>query len=154
MTNFEDAIKIGISSATAADANIREIWAVVTDMKTAVLQSTDHKVSIEIQRRPAETQSILRLSTAAFGGKVKMVDALFFKRVDTGSEIELAKLDIPSEGYPCILIVGNRRDTCHDTDSLREALKTTLSSPDAGRALMRLMHQTPAIETKPTPEPE
>lgn len=145
MNQFSDALKTGIASARQAKFNTQEILSALTEVGEAVSELTDGKVSIvklKVPAGPSEPSTITAaaLAIASMGiSKPILVDAIFAKRkIAPLTQIELARMDMSSSGYPCTLIFAKGKYTCHDKEAWIKLLKELLASPEVGKAIIRL----------------
>lgn len=138
MNQFSASISNGIKAAHDARVNISEIRAVIAEISEAVDQLTDGKIAIFHQRIPVIGSNVISDFIGAFADLQKD-DVLSFKRTSPPLEaIEIGRLEIPSSGYPCSVKFAGKKMACFDRASLVTILQELLSTPDAGKALLKL----------------
>lgn len=143
MNEFSASVVKGISAAEEAQRSLYEITSVIKRMAAAVEDATDGKVKVvrsQVSIGDTTTniaRALLQIGTAAEPGK--KIHVLTLQSAKNAAEKkEIARLDIPTSGYPCVVIRGANRETCFDEKSLVEALKELLESPEVGKAIATL----------------
>lgn len=143
MNEFSASIMKGLTAAAEAERDKAEIAAVIKRLSVAIEETTNGKVKVIRQTIPAilTTTSVVE-ALAQIGGSsqaVRRIDTLSLQSANKSTDKhEIARLDIPPSGYPCVVIRGANRETCYDEKSLVAALQELLESPEVGKLLAKL----------------
>ncbi|MGR9465911.1 hypothetical protein [Rhizobium leguminosarum] len=151
MSDFSKAVLAGLKSAKDADRDTREIYAAIVELAAAVEQVTEGVVTVVRDRVTDNRNPVLNAFNQALASftNLKWLTSINLKRkISPISQAEIARIDIPSTGYPCEVMYGTKKLTCYDRTSLDSVLEGLLSSADAGKILLRLMNMK-AEEPKP-----
>lgn len=126
MTNFLDAIQLGIQSAKDKDRNIQNILLIISRLKNSIEEFTEGKVTVRtVDKHEGLT---LSLCTEDLHSEYK-----------SASE-ELTIIDFGIDGYPCKIKIDNNQEIAHTNEGLEEYLTKLLSSAIVGSRLIKLIN--------------
>ncbi|HGX3181971.1 TPA: hypothetical protein ACNH3N_004029 [Klebsiella variicola] len=143
--DFKKSLTEGLEAAKKARDNKKEILALISDVSKIIEDFSEGKVSLKItnERRLAKGATQLSAGLAAVLGETAYVDykALSLTRNPQGTPKKiLADWEIDqSDGYPCIISYNKQDITCHNKETLQQALSELLSDASTGEKLLRLM---------------
>lgn len=147
MSDFFDAIKVGIKNAQSAEVAVREIDAVFDQLDDSVRRSTDGKVRVRMEK------NTLVNALAAFSkdaGSEIAFNVYLTASQDPSMRFLMATVTRATNGYPIQLVHERAVISVKDAAGLKSAISNVLTSTDVGRSILNLI-STPQLKKPPGP---
>lgn len=136
MTDFFKSLEIGIASGEKVEFENKEIKSVLNDLKKQILEGTNNRIVIRIQKR--NKFGLFDLNFPLTNNDDNTVEEIV---ADNNGYIErLAVWQYgPGGGYPCTIRYKDNTLTCFDKESLENCLKSFLEEPEIGQKINSLL---------------
>jgi hypothetical protein len=153
MIDFKEYFEKGLQAAENAAANKAEIDSVFEELDRQLDEATGGKISISRKEFYVNNNAIAdflnainRLSSNPKESKPKETYLAIVAKNKTIKDceyIQLAKLDIHKDGYPCKITLNGDITYCEDKIALVETLQMLLSDTTVGSKLRTLINMEP-----------